>query len=92
MIGGQIFILDNRKFPRKKNRTSLQRIPKPDKVKDKDATPLFLVLIFAIETTEKGRYFHFDDFFLVLIIGALLPLLIVWGIIWIRSASKSQDT
>lgn len=51
-----------------------------------------LVLIFAIETTEKGRYFHFHDFFLVLIIGALLPLLIVWGIIWIRSASKSQDT
>jgi hypothetical protein len=32
-----------------------------------------LVLIFAIKTTEKGRYFHFDDFFLVLIIGALLP-------------------
>jgi hypothetical protein len=51
-----------------------------------------LVLIYAIDTTEKGRYFHFDDFFLVLIIGALLPLLVVWGIIWIRSASKSQDT
>jgi hypothetical protein len=50
-----------------------------------------LVLIFAIETTEKGRYFHFDDFFLVLIIGALLPILIVWGIIWIRSASKSEE-
>jgi hypothetical protein len=51
-----------------------------------------LVLIFAIETTEKGRYFHFDDFFLRLIVGALLPLLIVWGIVWVRSASKSQDT
>jgi len=51
-----------------------------------------LVLIYAIETTEKGRYFHFDQFFLVLIIGAMLPLLVLWGIIWICSASKSQDT
>ena len=50
-----------------------------------------LVLIYSIDMTEKGRYFHFDDFFRVLIIGALLPLLVVWGIIWIRSASKSEE-
>jgi hypothetical protein len=53
-----------------------------------------LVLLVAINMGGKGPLrgvFDFGAFFFVFTSGAILPLLIVWGIIWIRSVPKDRN-
>lgn len=55
---------------------------------------IFLVALSAgTQRTSWGKRlpFAWEEFLTVFTVGALLPLLIVWGIIWIRSA-KEQTT
>ena len=53
-----------------------------------------LVLLVAIDAGGKGVReggFNFGAFCFVMTVGAVLPLLLVWGIVWIRSAPKDRN-
>ncbi len=51
---------------------------------------LVATLVVAVEFGDQGRHFAPSTFVITFLLTAVLPLVIVWGIVWIRSAKDGQ--